>query len=309
MSRTTTQFPPTGWQKRLPTEEYLYDQIKLTVENSWHNRLSRPDIETWLSNFTGEVYPRKYEQRLALWLLTNFVYYNEREVRHLCRELFRKFVHEVARRSSGGSDQGTQLLPSAITQSPFLPLGRAGESGAFLLYLFRQENDLAVSVCGRREDESSDTDDLLLLDDVTLSGTQATQYVSREFQKHGRVYLLTLLAAQDAIDSLSDQGITVIECVTLDARSRAFAAGSAPFQDFPADLDPCRTVAENYGSQLFPGHPLGYDCGQYLFGFYYNTPNNTLPIFWSDRNGWKPVFSRHKKVYRGTTFAELGRFV
>ena len=35
--------------------------------------------------------------------------------------------------------------------------------------------------------------------------------------------------------------------------------------------------------------------GQYCFGFSYNIPNNSLPIFWSSSNGWKPIFYRKEK--------------
>jgi len=54
---------------------------------------------------------------------------------------------------------------------------------------------------------------------------------------------------------------------------------------------------------------LGHSNGQYAFGFYYNTPNNTLPLFWSDQNGWIPIMKRYDKVYgKGGSF-ELGRFI
>lgn len=77
----------------LPTESEMFSQIMVTVEASWQNRLSHTQIEQWLSNFKGEVFDVAYERQLALWLLCNFVYYNDREVRHLCRTAFREFLH------------------------------------------------------------------------------------------------------------------------------------------------------------------------------------------------------------------------
>ena len=44
-------------------------------------------------------------------------------------------------------------------------------------------------------------------------------------------------------------------------------------------------------------HPLGFADGQHLFGFYYNTPDNTLPIFWCKSPNWSPAFVRYGKVY------------
>lgn len=77
----------------IPTEVELFRQIMLTVESVWGSRLSSKDIEKWLSNFDGSVFSLDYERRLALYLLANFVHYNEAEVRHLCRALFSDYIH------------------------------------------------------------------------------------------------------------------------------------------------------------------------------------------------------------------------
>ena len=34
-----------------------------------------------------------------------------------------------------------------------------------------------------------------------------------------------------------------------------------------------------------------------MMGTYYNTPNNTLPVFWSEKNKWHPIFTRYNKKY------------
>ena len=49
-----------------------------------------------------------------------------------------------------------------------------------------------------------------------------------------------------------------------------------------------------YGEQW--GDPLGYNDCQMLLGFHHNTPNNTLPIFWREKN-WTPIFKRYAKLY------------
>ena len=66
-------------------------------------------------------------------------------------------------------------------------------------------------------------------------------------------------------------------------------------------LDLTARMCQYYGSIITKGHPeaegypLGFDQAQSLFCFFYNTPDNTLPIFWCDRNGWKPLFKRYEK--------------
>ena len=41
-------------------------------------------------------------------------------------------------------------------------------------------------------------------------------------------------------------------------------------------------------------------------GTYYNTPNNTLPIFWSDENSWQPIFQRYNKKYTNNSSVRIG---
>lgn len=52
-------------------------------------------------------------------------------------------------------------------------------------------------------------------------------------------------------------------------------------------------VAETY----MKSYPLGFANGQYMFGFYYNTPDNTLPIFCCESSNWSPAFVRYGKIY------------
>ena len=54
-------------------------------------------------------------------------------------------------------------------------------------------------------------------------------------------------------------------------------------------------MVEGYGKKIEPKKALGHMDGQYCFGFSYNIPNNSLPIFWSSSNGWNPIFCRKEK--------------
>ena len=54
---------------------------------------------------------------------------------------------------------------------------------------------------------------------------------------------------------------------------------------------------------------LGYNNDAYAFGFFYNTPDNTLPIFWSDHGDWKPIMKRYDKKYTNGGYHELGAYV
>jgi len=77
----------------LPTEEELFKKLMLISDFAWKNKFRQEDIEDWLSNFKGDVFDIPYERQIALWLLSNYVYYNMDEVKHLCKTLFRDFIH------------------------------------------------------------------------------------------------------------------------------------------------------------------------------------------------------------------------
>src|SRR3972149_7914018 len=76
----------------------ILEMKKLIMHTSatvWKHAITKKEIDRWLDNFTGEVLSKEEEKVLALWLLSNFVYYNEEEVIHLCRVLMRDFIHKM----------------------------------------------------------------------------------------------------------------------------------------------------------------------------------------------------------------------
>src|SRR5882724_2807500 len=93
-----------------PSEEELLNIIMHTSTTVWESELVEKDIENWLSNFKGEVYDIKYERLLALWLLSHFTYYNQHEVRHLCRVLYSDLLHLIV----NGLDTSKTSVEDAI---------------------------------------------------------------------------------------------------------------------------------------------------------------------------------------------------
>ena len=159
----------------LPSSNELRRQIMITINVAWRNRLESKVIEQWLNNFTGEaIGDVEYERNLALWLLYNFTYINEEEVKHLCRLLFRKYIHL----SIGNQEITEENIIALLQKSTFLPLGRSSESGSYVLYMFRQENDIPVVFFG--DNNSIDANNtVVLIDDMTLSGDQATWNIAK----------------------------------------------------------------------------------------------------------------------------------
>jgi hypothetical protein len=303
-------------RETLPSIKELLKQIMLTNDIIWYEKqYNKHVIDRWLSNFTGECFSIEYEHNLALWLLANFVYYNENEVRNLCKIIFQDFLHYMLKNDYLMKELNVNnAIESILNTSRFYYLGKPGESGPYILYYFRQENNLPIKYFIPHPIKlGEDTNNVVFVDDVSISGTQAEKYINREtrdLDSDKREILLTLISTEDVKKTLEKNGIEVISCITLDNRSKCFSAKSSIFYYFKEHRDNCKKFATYYGKKICSTSPLGYKSGEYLFGFYYNTPDNTLPIIWSD-NGWVPIMKRYTKYLNKewSVYNELGRYI
>lgn len=285
------------WPKDFPEVEVMMEMIKKTINTSWKNNLTNDDVEKWLNNFTGKVYSEDTERRLALWMLVYYTYYNEKEINHLCRILYKNLIHDVAVREKIDTSNN---MKNILDRMYFSAMGNAGESGSLLLYLFRQEAGISMDRFFYPTAMKEDKDGIaVFIDDVTLSGTTAARFYRENIAalKYKYIYYITLFASENAITRISKHNVKVLYATLLSDRDRSFSDKSMMFYHFPEIKDFAQKVAEEYGKIIEPEKPLGYKNGQFCFGFSYNTPNNTLPIFWSNKEGWYPLFPRKEKIY------------
>lgn len=287
----TIPFPDT-----FPDKFTLTRNIQDTVTYSWAlQNFNEYNISAWLDNFQGEVFAQEDEQRAALWLLSNYTHYNEKEVNHLCRTLYKKFIHAYTTDNS----LTEKTLLENMKNFCYLPLGAPSESGGFIAYQFRKQAKIGIDrFFFPTDSENISGSTSIFIDDVTLSATQAKEPIIDFVRNHSfdSVYLLTLISSNAAEKELSKSGIKTISCIEIDDRTKCFSHQSILFHKFPDLLEPIKELCMYYGNKVFSSYPLGYKDGQYLFGFFYNTPNNTLPIFWSNKNGWVPIFERKEKI-------------
>lgn len=129
----------------------------------------------------------------------------------------------------------------------------------------------------------------------------------REVIANERMILLAFFASERAKEKFAAENIEVINCIDLDEMSSAFSATSMAFSEFESDKQKCKEMCEYYGAKIKSDAPLGYENCQYLIGLFYSIPNNTLPIFWGNKN-WNPIFVRHEKKYGGTINVK-GKFI
>jgi hypothetical protein len=80
-------------------------------------------------------------------------------------------------------------------------------------------------------------------------------------------------------------------CDPLDDSDRLFNELSKVFPD-PNERAEAEDIAHRFGRDLVKDNPLGYGNSQAAIVFEENCPNNSLPILWSDRGNWRPLFPR-----------------
>jgi hypothetical protein len=283
------------------SEKELIAQIVHISATVWKHQLSQKHINSWLANFKGEVLSIQEEKIVALWLLTNFVYYNEDEVRHLCKVLYREFIHQHLLSKGTTEIDDPSFINDLFLKFKFYYLGKASESGGFILYLFRQINDIPLRYFLENFNPKTESaENIIFIDDVTLTADESSQaYIFfKDVKCAGQKTLLTLIATKDAIINLQSIGVNVIATIVLDETSKCFSSNCDIFHNRESFITVCKEMVEHYGSKIEPTRPLGYKDGQFAFAFFYNCPDNTLPIFWSENNGWSPIVKRYDKNYR-----------
>lgn len=285
--------------------ERLKKIILKTSIVAWNNQVSDKMINRWLENFTGKFFSSKeIEHKVALWLLAHFTFYSINDVRILCKNLFNLILHQklVENRNVKSFDE---VLNELIYDSLFVGLGNNSESGNTILYYFRQENKLSKK-CFEPEDGRM-YKNLIFIDDVAMSGTQACSYGKKFIIDAEKKYAGFLIATEESIKMIRESTLDMrpIATMVLDKRDRAFSENSFVFSDSKVKkiIEYAKEFCREYGKIAVQGDPymsncpLGYKDGAYLIGFEYNTPDNSLPIFWGTGNGWIPIFKRYEKIY------------
>lgn len=319
------------YQKAMLREK-LESKIKFLNVATWEHRITKELVSEWIGQFDGAEDIENDEQIHALFLLSNFMYFGQSELRSLLKSLYRDMIrtpilHEIRRENSDtiDTDQINEEYQTRCKKIRFLAVGNPSESGMHLLYYFRQENMLPKDMFINTHEifefkviedsvqtniRNRDINRYIFIDDFCGSGTQAEDYLLnivkplKMLSTTVKISYLVLFATSQglrAIHNLNyfDTVDTVFELdetfKVLEANSRLFG----PEEDIFHRIDIHRTCLK-YGKNLLPNHPLGYKNGQMLIGFNHNTPNNTLPIFWggdqSITGPWKALFLRYDKI-------------
>jgi hypothetical protein len=308
----------------------LFDKIQVLNKTIWEERTRKPEVESWLTNFSDSTSDVNTERLHALYLLSHFMYFGSRPMRELMKALYRdlyKYPVIAAIRRAHADTTDTTLIKNLFEQdlysTRFIGVGNPSESGCHLLYYFRQENGLPKDLFIHTHEiftrygrtgpvalRDPDVKRYVFIDDLCGSGEQAVGY-SEDILEDLKTQNPDAIAAYCVLFATVD-GIQRVKAHTrfdsaqavfeLDDSFKCFGPRSRYFVRPIRGID--RTIAETmchrYGTRLDPGQPLGFDDCQMLIGFHHNIPDNTLPVIWhTGRPGtpWKPIFRRYPKLY------------
>jgi hypothetical protein len=321
----------------LPEIEPLMDKIMKTIEIVWQvkDEIHKKKINNWLANFSGHALcydsnnkdklneAKEREQRIALFMLCNFVFYSKNEIKRLIKLMYEKYIHFIFVEENKITVTDNDIN-NLLKNTQFSQLGSSGESSSYLLYHFRQENALSKKYF----EKNINATNIVFIDDFSITGTQARDNI-KDFIKKLQVefkdvsnikyFILLMVTTKEAINLLKSEfpTLNIIACIEMDEKSQVFSPSSIIFDGYDAKIkDDAKKICEHYGNKLIDKYTkndgmesLGFHGGNYIFGSYYNIPNNTLPIFWSDANDWNYLFKRYDKKYGYNNLAFEGRYV
>lgn len=259
----------------METTEKLYRKIKILNETIWENRVGKTNIDKWLSNFDDD-----NERKQALFLLSQFIYFGADQMRNLLKALYRdlykyRMIEKI--RLQNGNTSDVQFIKSEfdIVQSKtrFLGVGNPSESGAHLLYTFRQENKIPKTLfinsvdlfkrnaAGSNELKFPDVTEYVFIDDFCGSGQQAERYSKKivaelkALNKDINVSYLMLFSTKNGKDQVKkNTDFDVVDAVfEFDDSFKCFDSNSRYFKNPPTGIDQisAQNMSEKHGKKLY----------------------------------------------------------
>lgn len=249
-------------------------------------------VAAWLRQFANET-----ERRLMFRLLERFVLLSEAELASGLRQLHRL----VTQGTTVDFDRGQRSFSHVLVAG----MGPAGSSGQMIAYKYRQANNIrqrnlvALDEIARRCDDDSIRAVVLVDDVIGTGGTakKALDGLSGSGVPSLDTYVFAVTGVPEGLQGIESSraarklGAAVDVAVPLLDQQRPFVAESPVFGSSDEQAA-AREVAESYGKKLAPSMPLGYRDQAILLALPDNCPNNVPPIFWSDSEGWVPLFPR-----------------
>ncbi|BBB92236.1 MAG TPA: hypothetical protein PKA28_04805 [Methylomusa anaerophila] len=281
--------------------------------------LTKVEVEQWLSNFRDLNLQEKY---LVYKLLTNLIYYSEKDVLDALREgIFNCLFYEIVLSKQISADFGlsqqalSNIIRNELRNTCFIPLldsNSPHESGNYVTRLLVQQGlihtdqsmflDKVVSAF-----QSRVFSHLVIVDDCVGSGDQLrTFWNEAQVSVENRPVLLKTFCSDNNINAnyltlfAYDQSIVTLKqecpnlkicCVrTLSDMHRVFSDSSyvwASEAERQAAYELFSGLTTNNGISLY-----GYKGLDFAFIMHQTIPDWTLPLLWQENADWKLLMRR-----------------
>lgn len=283
----------------------LSKEIEKRIENivsvRFYNQITPYDVIRWLFNFDDE------DVELAVQLLEHVVFLRDDDVKGRLYEQVMK-------------------LPKDRTKH-IVPLGKPGKSGAAISYWIHglmKRNDLqrmnfhssVEAFISYRNSVAWETlnDVVVYVDDFIVSGGSVVEALSLDKKRvrpevlsdaySGRLYVIAAIVMDNGYSKISQDISGAI--ILGDLHCKGFDPHKKVFGSY-FKTKAVREMCYKYGKQLFKDFPLGYENTQSLVLMQHSSPNNTIPVLWSDSQyqgrNWNPLVPRNNllKIKRAYT--------
>lgn len=272
-------------------EEY----IEAIIFSRLNSSIEYSHVLRWLSNFNDS------EQDLAIKILSKIDYYSYNRILSVVQSKIERITLNL---------EGKCI---------FLPIGEPGKSGGSILYICQQIQGEKSIYVNHIEDAlnklSISSDVLVLVDDIIGSGNTFCSWLKEilimdeigelleRLIEQSRVKIVSIVVQEEGRQKINHE-YPKIDVLGEDTR-KSFLQNGSVFGGY-VRMKRYREFCYKYGKLLYKKWPLGYENSQALIVFTHATPNNTLPIIWSDSRiagrdiAWFPLFPRfaHQRVIR-----------
>jgi hypothetical protein len=252
----------------------------MDIVKIFDNSIDIAEYEKWKNQFQAEDIP------FIEILVNNIKYFSLKRTDESIKKLYDKVVSEVV----------------SIENVLFVPVGYVVKSGSVVAYSFRKSNQIHESKFIPYTDLNSNNlksiSHLVFIDDFIGTGNQCIDVWRdlitklKQFNASPKLVYATLVATQNGKKEVEEKTtFKVLASNLYENKDIPFHQDSKIFKD-DISKEKAKKIVTKYGANLYPKYPLGYKDNSLLIGFYYSTPNNTLPIFWSSNNNWKALLTK-----------------
>lgn len=267
------------------------DNITIDIISARLKNLVSPlNILKWLNNFEeGEI---KY----AIDIASNLTVYTSYEIEEIINSNL------------------NSLFPTLKSNEVIIinPVGNFGKSGSVITYFF-QKTDFyrkhkqkveMLPIINNFKAKANKNYKLVLLDDFVGSGNSVKTYFEKNVNliknNFMSVFFIGVAGMKQGID-LINPIFNKIEIPKSNIFKKAFSSEASYFgyRNYKKHREFCFKYGKKLTSPLVRKdktlkfiNALGYKNSQALVSFSYGSPNNTLPIIWSNKNNWFPLIPR-----------------